>query len=658
MSSRQEPLLNEVASEASEQSERGNDDEGHTTPMSILSRNPSTQYSSLPPRPISPARLETSPPKDGECSAAGFHLPPKPLERRSTRRRKLALCAQILLILIILGGGSYLSREIIYWGDLAGRGAHDMDGDCENASASGIQGSFVVDTYIVRNLTFARAKILDLAWDTVIGQGMKFVHAWILYHVASRCLTAAMEKDAIPHSTHLSVQFSTVSLSSLWSSLSLLSAKRPLRVLCLGLWLSFGIAYVLTFAMIWSATTGYISGSSPTYTIAGSQFVSLRSSEFTLCWVLDDARVTHSGEQRVIKGPQAIEALTIHHDKPGQIWIEAEKLKALETPIGNDMDEFMDIWSYFVTKATLLALLHPVAMYGFKTTQDLDLENINEMQNDVFNSSRINMFGDGQTLFDGFWASLTSISNIGGWQMEHAPRIAPEQRVNFGFLNSTTNVSAKKARFFRSNTTATNTTNHLRYSSAISNLPYNSTIWLGGEQIQLPAPFLDASQPCSSWLRDNDMGFCLCINGNPVNERFDNVHFSGCISDTGYSWGFASQILGVALAFELVWIATTWMMWTWANQRSALVSMHRPGTGTLRNILDTAEAITAHIGDQHSAYTEKELAKQMERSPPLRYVVESRRDVEHIGLRPIMSSAKGEKGMRRRIQVDADTVYG
>ncbi|KAI0127006.1 hypothetical protein BJ170DRAFT_596569 [Xylariales sp. AK1849] len=213
---------------------------------------------------------------------------------------------------------------------------------------------------------------------------------------------------------------------------------------------------------------------------------------------------------------------------------------------------------------------------------------------------------------------------------------------------STSNVAARKAKFLRNYTIPINVT---------GTLPYNSTIWLDGKAIPLEAPFLSTSAACSDWVWA-PLGACLCLNGVPLNQEIDVDNPTGCISDTGYSWGFATRILGVALILEAPWILMTWIMWTWATWRSQLVSRGRAGAGKVRNILDAAEAITEHVGDQHSAYTESELAKQLKTSPPYRYVVEIRGGTEHIGIRPTSTSGTQGTELRKRIQVDGDTLYG
>jgi hypothetical protein len=73
-------------------------------------------------------------------------------------------------------------------------------------------------------------------------------------------------------------------------------------------------------------------------------------------------------------------------------------------------------------------------------------------------------------------------------------------------------------------------------------------------------------------------------------------------------------------------------MWMDAAWFSKLVIANRPGTGTVRNVIDMAEAIHKDLGSQLSLYTERQLQKELEGRRPLGYVVEERDGVGHIGL--------------------------
>ncbi|KAK6842775.1 hypothetical protein PG987_003635 [Apiospora arundinis] len=404
--------------------------------------------------------LSSSSPRDAPSagdnggSPACTYLLPRSLGQGNPKRHWAPHCFECLLVLVFTVVAGVCGSLI------AITAATEQIGltDCEGASAKGVEKGFLVNIYVASELSFTRAKLLDLAWDTIIGQGLRLCHGWVVYHVISRALTAVMESDALPHRAYLDLQFSTISFTSIFSSVTLLFTNKPVRASCLALWSIFGIGL-------------------HTYAVSGITFVSPRSPELTQCWVFEDDRITSNGTTRVITGPQA--------GSPSEGRISPE-LQSWREPLynSNDMDEFLDVYSY-----------------------------------------------------------------------THNP--------------------------------------------------------------------------------------------------------TGCISDTGYSWGFSGGVLGVALMLEGIWVFMTWTMWRWARARSTMVFMRRTGAGTIRNILDAAEAITEHLGDQHSAYTEKELSKQLQSSPPFGYVLETRNGVQHIGLRPIPTpSGDEETVLRKRAMVEHDTLYG
>ncbi|KAK8020149.1 hypothetical protein PG990_005287 [Apiospora arundinis] len=614
--------------------------------ISLVSIGPSVE--SMPGSSPSSSHDESSDSvDDGGRPPTCFHLLPRQLDQQHSLdwvQRVVPPNIEITFISIIMFSAGWGGYKLI--SSTVERNGYAYSGtDCASASAAGVEKGFLVNLQVASDLSFTQAKLLDLAWDTVIGQGLRFFHGWVLYHAISRRLTAAMESDTMPHKVYLDMQFSTVSFASICSSLSLLFTSKSIKVAGFALWSLFGTAYVLSYATIWSASTGYISGSFQTLAISGMAYVSLREPELKQGWVFDDKRITPNGTKLVITGPQA-----------GDPFQGISSLRSWRDPMFNasGMGEFLDIYSYFLTKSMVSALLQSG---NVSIGEDLDVKNINKRPDGWIRSSNIYV-GDSEVSFKGDWKPVDKNAPIIGlWQMEPAFRVPIEDRVLIGTQNGknssldlTTNIAARKARFFYTNV---NATTHSRAKI----LPYNSTIWLGGKELHLQAPFLDTSSTCFS--SSDGLGACLCLNGVPVDHRVDASLPPGCISDTGYSWGFSSGVLGVALILEGLWITMTWIMWRWACWRSKMVSMRRTGAGTIRNILDAAEAITEHLGNQHSAYTEKELSKQLRNSPPFGYVLESRDGVEHIGLRPIPASS-GEDGIvpRKRAKVQKGALYG
>jgi hypothetical protein len=185
-------------------------------------------------------------------------------------------------------------------------------------------------------------------------------------------------------------------------------------------------------------------------------------------------------------------------------------------------------------------------------------------------------------------------------------------------------------------------------------VPYNSTIWWDGRRIELEAPFLDVSVGgCSAWL-GNSLGACLCRGNEPIMHNFLTQENMQCVGQDGYVWGISSFVCFVGLAMEIVWVIGCYAMYFSAYRQSRLVLGGRSGAGRIRNVLDLAEAIRGDLGEWTGAYQEKALKKALDRCPPVRFVVAESKDVECIRL----TSLPAETGLRKRLQVDSDTLYG
>ena len=247
----------------------------------------------------------------------------------------------------------------------------------------------------------------------------------------------------------------------------------------------------------------------------------------------------------------------------------------------------------------------------------------------------------------------------GAWQYENAKRIPKEQRVQVPDLPENSMIAAHETKFIDNET---DPSLHSSYHQ------YNSSIWLKGKLVTLQAPFLGGSSTCSEHYRTrletdpytsytNPFELCLCLKGVPVNEKIDTNTPTGCISDMGYGWGFSAYVTASALVLETIWLFTSWLVLKWTRRTSSLVRTERTGEGVVRNILDAAEAISEHLGSQHSAYTEKDLRKRLDSCGPIGFVIEKHAGVDHIGIRDI-EKVDSREGMRKRVKVEQQTLYG
>lgn len=290
--------------------------------------------------------------EDQDASLSRFQLPPKTLQRRKRGRKRFVYTETLVMFSLAVLCGVLGAKSLHLSVDVDSITAPDRilvrdrdymysAGNCDGASVTGIESGFVIDFYAARALSFTQAKLLDLAWDTLVGQGLKLVHCWVLYKVVANYLTSVMEVKAVPHNAYLDLHFSTVSFASLRSSFAF--TRKPFRRILFALWLIPTIAYLLCFTVIWSAATGYTQASIPTYSVSGFQSISAESPELTLCWALPDDRVAAPGTTKVIPGPSFAETFGgFSHLRTHSPF---EKLDPLSQSYPREMDDFLDVYS-------------------------------------------------------------------------------------------------------------------------------------------------------------------------------------------------------------------------------------------------------------------------------------------------------------------------
>ncbi|KAI4123331.1 MAG: hypothetical protein LQ338_005313, partial [Usnochroma carphineum] len=99
--------------------------------------------------------------------------------------------------------------------------------------------------------------------------------------------------------------------------------------------------------------------------------------------------------------------------------------------------------------------------------------------------------------------------------------------------------------------------------------------------------------------------------------------------------GFSSIVLYVVLGLQIIWTVGMYCVWLDANIASELVKYGRTIRGPFRAVADLAEAMNETLGPNYCAYTEEEIAKELDRSGnQLRYNTSLADDDEllHIGL--------------------------
>jgi len=229
------------------------------------------------------------------------HLPPKRIGPGKMKKRSalliLAMFCYFILIIPAITQVVAVSENSSGYSEASGCNA--------GQSVPKMESAFQITIPILRNLSFAQAKLIDLAWDIVIGHGGRLLHGWVLYHATCRVITWILERSGLRYSFLLNTLFQWSSLSGLWSlTKSLFEKQRPRVFVALAL-STYAMTHVLLFNTIWGATTGYQSPTVEGFGMWDSDWVVKSSPTLRMCWLLDARGAGELGlVDRVILGPE------------------------------------------------------------------------------------------------------------------------------------------------------------------------------------------------------------------------------------------------------------------------------------------------------------------------------------------------------------------
>ncbi|KAI1124454.1 hypothetical protein F5Y10DRAFT_285009 [Nemania abortiva] len=569
---------------------------------------------------------------NSEGSSDTKPLPPKSLKRYTTRQLRKKHTVPWIVFTTISIVATLLAASQLANGDSGSDG-------CNIGSHN---------SRTEQRLSFTKAKFIDLLWDTVIGQGGRFIHGIVLHQLVSRALTLLLERSTLPYIFFLGVKFSTVSIESLWVCFCVLFSKAPIRTTAMVVSLLFVIGHVLAFATIWSATTGYEADTVAAYDILGSgAFLKKDSDRLTTCWSVEDLNRVDPSLTKPIIGPKFVQA----YENWGHIGDkkEFERLQMrVAGPIGEVSEAFKDIYAYALAKETFFG--------RYNTTDFTPLRQINGthtwFDDDCYNNGAETENG---YKFAGTRECTSRLlyTSIDGWQyagsgqkgIENLPSDTRNKTLDdpsHGKLGDSEYVPYNATFLLDS-----------EIKTAQGVLPYNSTLWWNNTRIALGAPFLKIGESCQ-WSRGS-LGLCLCLDEDIISKDFRDSDYI-CLNDTGYKWGFSAFVLLIGLALETAWLVVCTMMWFVIITKSELVRMHRPGIGVIRSILDIAGAINSSIGIDTSAYTEDELKLELGKCPPVGYEIDDR---DGIGYKRIRLRAMPKGIMtKRHLRVNKNALYG
>ncbi|KAI3325339.1 hypothetical protein HD806DRAFT_533008 [Xylariaceae sp. AK1471] len=512
------------------------------------------------------------------------------------------------------------------------------------------------------NFTFTQAKIIDATWDTVIGQGGRLLHGWILYQfIIYPLLILTMETSTASYAYYNALSFSKASFDTLLEVIKAVRTTRSYSVIMCTLLLIYTLGYTLFFALLWSAATGYISLSHKLYAMPGGEVVPLNTEDLALCWVLDHTRLGLSGSHVEI-GPNfsailapgsSSEHSTSHssgtivsgrsygnerHDllyssggwrvssAANNIWDSVNILDVLE----ERFEEFNNIRRYALTRQFL--------QIGLNSSHWIDA------------GTKTNIEGtsvENTTIVDlGWWYNTSLVglySSIRAVQLESL-------RMNSSTQGSSNFVDRRP--YNESKFEAAYWSNFILNESVplkAGIVPYNSTLQFKGSSIAIAAPFLDIGMNCAGNSIFTSLGNCVCYKGQPI--PFDLLSDKKAICNTapGYVWGFSSSLTYLGLILEAVWMACCFISYPWLSLRSKLLGVEPiKSAKTMRLLLDCSESVCNDIGLVAKELPEEELAERL-KNTRIGYQAE----VRDGKLRYRITSGLTSKGFSQRLD-DAD----
>ena len=167
----------------------------------------------------------------------------------------------------------------------------------------------------VGGLSFSEAKMIDIAFDLVVGRGSQLLFAWGVYHVIRRALYRSMEVKGISYTTMHAIYLDGICTFTLWTMIShsvqslFKSGKPPRKNKARRgsdwrLYLVFIIVlFIVASPTFLSAATSYQTSSIPFVQMPNSQdWVEVSSLPVVLWLILDGDRIGLAANYSVLSG--------------------------------------------------------------------------------------------------------------------------------------------------------------------------------------------------------------------------------------------------------------------------------------------------------------------------------------------------------------------
>ncbi|KAL8795150.1 MAG: hypothetical protein Q9195_002305 [Heterodermia aff. obscurata] len=246
---------------------------------------------------------------DDDCVKSSLRLPARALPpRRSLLPFAVTASAAFVFIVCMIVLLHYLPDLLPDQPSNLYPGETRVSCDLTVSSGSRLQNAFMINLRSAQQLSFPAAKLIDVIWDLVIGQGGRLLMAWAAYRVFMDALVTLMETTSVSYDVYSSLVFDTTSLLSTWKATKALIKSGSWRSRVFMFWFCLASFYILSFPTLMGAATGYVSPSTVGYNMDDGSFVTASSASLTSCVTLYDGDMIQEPNGTIYPGPQALVA--------------------------------------------------------------------------------------------------------------------------------------------------------------------------------------------------------------------------------------------------------------------------------------------------------------------------------------------------------------
>ncbi|KAL8932082.1 MAG: hypothetical protein Q9216_006969 [Gyalolechia sp. 2 TL-2023] len=321
-----------------------------------------------------PATQPFPPPlaSDDDLVKSTSKLPPKPLPGRPKYRPFIVASSITITTIVTLVALIAMIPGLVPEGDWDGMELKGTSCDLvDTKNSSRLQSAFQINLRGGAQLNFAEAKLIDLFFDLLVGQGGRFLMAAISYIVFMDALLRSMEITPIPYKLYASLVFSSTSLIATWHSIRAVSTTKGWRAKTYLIWSALAMLYVLIFPTLIETATGYVSPSSAGFNVENGTMITADSNDLISCLNVTGGLLLGQDEN-----------ITVAEGPPAHIFDPLES----QSYSGLNKDRIPDSIDHTTLYYALLTA-HPDMIYNATNSTKSPYSECRAQQQNVYNSS-------------------------------------------------------------------------------------------------------------------------------------------------------------------------------------------------------------------------------------------------------------------------------